>query len=147
MSTQIHIQQNVDSKLESRKQINILLIDDDKAAHILHKIAIEDAGYDMEKVKSFFGVDMAMAYLKTIVQKQDKSAWPEYIFLDINMPMKTGYDFINEFSLLKNKFGIPKIYLVSSSDNPTDIRKANEIELIYSFKTKFMDKEFLSTIC
>lgn len=146
MSPQVQIHYKINEPVDHNNHINILLIDDDKAAHILHTIAIEEAGYDTSKVKSCYGVDMAISELQKLIDTNNEEAWPKYIFLDINMPMKTGYDFIDEFSMLKTEFKTPKIFLVSSSDNPSDIKKASEIELIYSFKTKFLDKEFISSL-
>lgn len=127
-------------------KINFLLIDDDEAAHMLHKIAIEDAGRDLKTVKSYYSVDTAISCLKEIILCGQNENWPEYIFLDINMPLKTGYDFIEEFSKLNSQYRIPKIYMVSSSENPKDIKKAEDIDLIHSFKTKFLDKEFIASL-
>lgn len=146
MSPQTQIHYKGDLPKSALNKINILLIDDDEAAHILHKLAIEEAGYDISNVKSCFNVDMSISELKSLIETNNEALWPEYIFLDINMPMKTGYDFIDEFSILKSEFKTPKIFLVSSSDNPNDIRKARDIELIHSFKTKFLDKEFISSL-
>ena len=127
-------------------KINFLLIDDDEAAHMLHKIAIEDAGKDLSTVKSYYSVDTAINCLKKIIDSGSTENWPKYIFLDINMPLKTGYDFIEEFSALNSGYEIPKIYMVSSSENPKDIKKASESKIIHSFKTKFLDKEFIASL-
>jgi len=147
MASHNHIHHTLNSILSMNKDsLNIMLIDDDEAAHILHKIAIEDAGYNTDTVKSFYGVDKAIENLKSIIQSEKKDNWPQYIFLDINMPMKTGYDFIEEYALLDKKYINPKIFLVSSSENPSDKKKAEDIELIYSFKSKFLDREFISNL-
>lgn len=127
-------------------KLNFLLIDDDEAAHILHKIAIEDAGCDMDTVKSFYNVDSAIQCLKELIESKETANWPKYIFLDINMPLKSGYDFLEEFSKLDSDYKMPKIYMVSSSDNPSDIKKAADSELIHSFKTKFLDRDFIASL-
>lgn len=52
---------------------------------------------------------------------------PDIIFLDVNMPIWDGWDFLDAFTQLE----IPKkilIFLVTSSNNPTDHLKAQKYE-------------------
>jgi len=132
------------------QNVNIMLIDDDEASHIIHKINIEDAGFKLTNVVSCYGVDESINKLKSILEDETMDTWPDYIFLDINMPRKTGYDFINEFEIeFKNLNGnnnTPKIYLVSSSINPRDLLKAKELNLIQGFQTKFLEKTFIRSL-
>ena len=121
---------------------NIILIDDDDAAHTYHKVMIEEAGIDVNRVVSFFGVDDAMQYISVLAEGNNKDLWPDYIFIDINMPIKSGFDFIEEFKSLKLTTNVPIIYFVSSTKNPYDLQRINEIDLIKGFETKFLEKEF-----
>ena len=49
--------------------INIWLIDDDQAAHVYHKIMIRQAGLDLNRVQSFFGVDESIGHLISLNQR------------------------------------------------------------------------------
>lgn len=128
------------------KKINIMLIDDDEAAHVIHKVNIEDALIDLDNVKSYYGADDALNDIRSINDSGNINDWPAYIFLDINMPNKTGFDFIDEFQEIKLNFEMPKIYLVSSSVNPRDAYRANELKLVNTFKSKFLDKDFFDSL-
>lgn len=128
------------------QNLNIMLIDDDEASHLIHSVAIEDAGIDLSNVYKCFNVDQAIRELVTIIDSGTQDKWPSYIFLDINMPRKNGYDFITEFKMLDQKFSTPIIYLVSSSINPKDEERADKLELVHGFKSKFVDKEFIKSL-
>lgn len=125
---------------------NIILIDDDDAAHTYHKVMIEEAGIDVNRVVSFFGVDDAIRYITLLTEGNNPDLWPDYIFIDINMPIKSGFDFIEEFKALNLENKLPVIYFVSSTKNPYDLQRINEIDLIKGFETKFLEKEFFEEL-
>ena len=60
-----------------------------------------------------------------------------YIFLDINMPVMDGWQFLEHFvqigGSLKKEV---TLYIVSSSINPKDIEKANKLESISGYIIK-----------
>ena len=130
--------------VETRK--NIFLLDDDEAAHVYHKISIVEAGIDPSGVKSFFGVDEAIEYLAQIYDNKELEKWPDYIFIDLNMPIKSGYDFIETFEANYLDFPVPNLYLVSSTKNPFDIEKARKMPILKGFESKFLEKEFFESL-
>lgn len=125
---------------------NILLVDDDNAAHTYHKVMIEMADIDVNMVKSAYSVDEAIHYLQSINANAVSKEWPDFIFIDLNMPNKSGYDFIKEFTQLTWKNPFPHIYFVSSTKNPSDIAKASNIEILKGFETKFLQKDFFENL-
>jgi len=60
---------------------------------------------------------------------------PELILLDINMPIMDGWQFLDEFTTMTVSKKIT-LYLVSSSIDPVDFKKAKEYELITDFIIK-----------
>jgi len=125
---------------------NILLVDDDEAAHTYHRVMIKLANIEVNMVKSVYSVDDAISYLQTINIDKTTEEWPDFIFIDLNMPNKSGYDFINEFTQLDWNYPFPQLYFVSSTKNPSDIAKASSIDILKGFETKFLQKEFFESL-
>lgn len=71
----------------------------------------------------------------TILNKGEKL--PRIILLDLNMPIMDGWSFLEHFKKIplterKNTF----IYIVSSSVDPLDHKRAEKFEEVYSFFVK-----------
>lgn len=120
----------------------ILLLDDDSSSHVYNKIMIEESGIECDEVISCYAVDEVIEHLKMT----DPNMWPHIIIADLNMPQKTGWDFIDEYRLIKKEDLKINIYLVTNSENPRDVVRANNIEEISEIKVKFLDADFFKKI-
>ncbi|WP_298473423.1 response regulator [uncultured Maribacter sp.] len=72
---------------------------------------------------------------------------PDIIFLDINMPVMDGFQFMEEYEKIKSK--LTKniiIYMISSSADPADIETSKQIEDISNYLIKPIKLEQLKTI-
>jgi two-component system, chemotaxis family, chemotaxis protein CheY len=102
----------------------IALVDDDKifqltASKTLKATAITDS------ILQFENGEEALKFLREHIT--DTDSLPDYIFLDINMPMIDGWMFLDDYENLKNKFSKPiSIYMVSSSIDTRDIERARK---------------------
>jgi CheY-like chemotaxis protein len=95
-----------------------LLIDDNYIDNFVTSKILESGNF-AENVIIRQSPDDAIESLRTGTLK------PDAIFLDIRMPMMSGFEFLEEYDKIsiENKQDI-KIYMLSSSLDPTDIRRS-----------------------
>tara|TARA_R110002050_G_scaffold173352_1_gene305516 strand:- start:33521 stop:33931 length:411 start_codon:yes stop_codon:yes gene_type:complete len=67
---------------------------------------------------------------------------PDLIFLDLNMPIMDGWEFLDEFVKLPIKRK-PRVYIVSSSIDKQDIEKANTYDIVKDFIVKPLSESIL----
>lgn len=129
-------------------KVNIMLIDDNKIDLFVNQRTIEKLGVK-SNVKIFSSGISAINALKNIKSKSDRKQTfiPDYILLDINMPEMNGFEFLKEFNKLDNsECKRIKIYMVSSSTNPQDIKKAENEKCCAGFIDKPLTVEKLDKI-
>ncbi|MDY8135227.1 response regulator [Aquimarina sp. 2201CG5-10] len=79
-------------------------------------------------------LDFFLKVLKEDIQDYDV---PQVIFLDLNMPIMDGWEFLHEFSKIKNKLSKKiDLYVVSSSIDSRDIERAKSIDAVSDYITK-----------
>ena len=76
-------------------------------------------------------------YFEALLQNFNKENIPEVILLDINMPIMDGWEFLERFTKIKNKFNSSiTLYVVSSSINTVDIDKAKSLSTVENYLVK-----------
>ena len=103
---------------------DVFVIDDDIIFHfIIKKLLLNN---EINVVPTFF--ENGMDAIEGLKRKLDSGEnQPDLILLDINMPILDGWQFLEEFKVLKkllNKEIV--IYIISSSDNQYDLDKAKD---------------------
>lgn len=117
--------------------IQILLVDDEDinnyiAARLIRK-ALPGA-----VITSCLHGQQAMELLMEI--KRDASKLPDYILLDISMPVMNGWEFLDEYSrCLIDPEGKCGIFLLSSSVYSRDINRARTYSGVKGFLSKPLD--------
>ena len=72
---------------------------------------------------------------------------PDIIFLDINMPIMDGWQFLEQYVKLKPRVGKKvTIYMISSSVDPIDVKRAKAMSEISDYLIKPIKSEQVSEI-
>ena len=113
------------------------IIDDDKIYVNLVKKIIEIKKLS-ENLLIYKNGKEALDYFKDIMQNvTDEDKLPDIIFLDLNMPVMDGWEFLNEFVKIKNNLNKKiTIYVVSSSIDPRDLERAKSFNLVTDYLIK-----------
>ena len=128
----------------------ILCIDDDPITLMLCKKVISKAEFSNE-IDTALNGDDALKYLDEIIlKKQDEpnTELPQLIFLDLNMPIMNGWEFLDVFSQenYKSIFTDTKVIVLSSTIDPNDIEKSKTYSMVIDFLSKPITKEILEFI-
>ncbi len=74
------------------------------------------------------------------IKNQDINLLPDYIFLDIAMPVMNAWEFLEQFNNLNiDPSGKCKIYILTSSLYKDDIRKSASFTIIKDYIVKPLD--------
>ncbi|MBZ9629462.1 response regulator [Salegentibacter sp. LM13S] len=112
------------------------IIDDDKIYVNLVKKIIEIKKLS-ENLLIFKNGMEALNHFKLILENATEETLPDIIFLDINMPIMDGWEFLNEFIKIKNNFEKKiTLYMVSSSIDPRDLERAKSFNLVTDYLIK-----------
>ncbi|MET0759705.1 MAG: response regulator [Flavobacterium sp.] len=98
-----------------------------------------------KKVLEYSAADEALKYLQD--NQENISVLPQVIFIDIYMPVMSGFEFLEAYDklpdALKNNC---KTFIISSTIDDFDIALARNDKNVVSFQVKPITKEFLDRI-
>lgn len=123
-----------------KKLESILLVDDDDDCNYFHKRLLVDMECT-EHIEVATDGQEALDYL--ISENEDgKYPQPQIIFLDINMPVMDGWEFLEEYRKLQsNQKGQIVLIMLTTSLNPDDKAKASQFEEIKDFQNKLLTRQ------
>ena len=128
------------------KLANILVIDDDDISNFIYTRVISASGI-VENIKSCMSGQEALDYLEE-VSKSDPDQFPAMIFLDINMPVMNGWDFLDEYNKIvpQNLQANSILCILSSSVYKDDIDKASSYTQVKEYVPKPLTTESLKEL-
>ncbi len=112
---------------------SIMLVDDDRVFNNITTMILRKLNPQL----TILSYTRAANALETL--KGPKA--PDAVFLDINMPDMNGWDFLNNLEALGVK--VP-VYMLTSSIDPEDIKKAKTYEHVKGYFTKPLTKSVLT---
>ena len=121
----------------------VMLIDDNSIDNFVNKTVIKQNLTDNIVIKGT--VKEALNYLRKECDKIQNI--PDLIFLDINLPALSGFDFLKEYEnfsdSIKNK---SKIIVLSCSDKPEDIEEMMSNKYVNEYLIKPLSVEKVKRI-
>ncbi len=119
------------------------IIDDDPVFVLLFKKILIKLG----KFETILNFENGQLALDVLLEKfNNNEPLPDILFLDINMPVLDGWEFLKAIEKYKFKDEL-NIYMVSSSIDSTEIKKSKKYKSVKNFISKpVSSKDFLQKL-
>jgi response regulator RpfG family c-di-GMP phosphodiesterase len=125
---------------QSNKKL-VYLIDDEEIDCLITRVIFQNNYPDCEVIV-FNSADQTLRALELL--QENTSDYPSLILLDISMPSKTGWEFLEEYMNLDNyPFDNCPVYILTSSIRMEDKIMASKYACVADFLHKPFSKEYV----
>lgn len=122
----------------------VWVIDDDPINNIVFR-KLSDFTAFTDKLVDFVSAVDALDQLQQLAS--DNDALPDAIFLDVSMPIVSGWDFLDRLkNILSTNLDSVTIYMLTSSSNQSDIHRAARHTCVNDYIVKPMTVDKLNEI-
>jgi CheY-like chemotaxis protein len=122
--------------------MRILLVDDNPIDLLVNQKVVSSIFPKAEVLQEQSAQD-ALNYLQ---KAKMENRLPDFVLLDIKMPILTGFDFLERVETSEDKeLQAIKVIMVSSSIDPADQEKASNSPLVFDFLEKPLVPQKLKT--
>jgi CheY-like chemotaxis protein len=122
----------------------ILLVDDDETSNFISQSVIDKMSF-AEHIHQAINGKEALDFLLDQCTRELIDSCPQVVFLDINMPVMNGLEFLSEFSKHDQNFlHIPEIFILTSSNDPDDKAHTDQYAMVKGYISKPLTVEKLN---
>lgn len=119
---------------------SVMIIDDSEGDRFLLKRELQSIDYEGEIFEVSNGQEaLSLLLFAEKNTSEFKTFPPQVIFLDINMPVMNGYEFLLKLQAIKqdhNRFSSINVMMLSGSYRPADINKSMQFDYVKDFLVK-----------
>ncbi|PZX94865.1 response regulator [Flavobacterium aquariorum] len=121
----------------------IMCIDDDPITLMLFRRVAQRASFAKEIINAMNGQE-AITLINTINNNSNQGKKPQLIFLDLNMPVMGGWEFLDLLNA-SNYFNLnnTNVIILTSTIDPEDIKKSKLYPNVIEFLSKPITVEML----
>jgi CheY-like chemotaxis protein len=122
-------------------RLTALLVDDDPVSHFVSASVLRHIG--VQKIRTVLNGKEALDH---VIDKEGH-LMPDVIFVDLNMPIMDGFEFIKEFRRLSHfNHSKTKLVILTSSFDPNEKRQAAELGVTNFLTKPASEQDFLEIL-
>ena len=125
-----------------------MLIDDNNLDRLVNQRILEVNNF-AEIIYENSSTMSAIEFLKKLEISSDENAqlFPDCIFVDLNMPLNDGFQFIDMFyNQFKHNYKSCKLFVLTSSLNPNDKVRVHKVDSSIPFINKSLTQDILASL-
>lgn len=131
------------------KYKQVMIIDDNELDNFINSKIIESALFSKNIYVNTNGKS-ALEFIQNLINTMGdnfKNMCPEVIFIDLNMPILDGFQFLESIKTINNKIlNTSKLVILTSSAHPEDSKKTMAINKNVIYLNKPLTAEMLNSI-
>ncbi|MBC7488423.1 MAG: response regulator [Cytophagaceae bacterium] len=124
---------------------SVLFVDDDSICNFI-SVTLFKHLHVTENIHAVTNGKEALRFLREKAVIKTTNIFPEVIFLDLNMPVMDGFDFLDQLNkTMPNYASACKVYILTSSESPLDIDRCRRYD-VAGYISKPLTEEKLAMV-